>query len=90
MFVPKIRSWLPEKEVYRRNYGARDFYLCGQAGQLEIDIQSAVKKAIKTGGHSDEETEAIFGTMVRFLRVEFSYFSFYKIKICFILSFFHF
>jgi sulfite reductase alpha subunit-like flavoprotein len=40
------------------------FYLCGQAGQLEIDIQSAIKKAIKTGGHSDEETEAIFGTMV--------------------------
>jgi len=40
------------------------FYLCGQAGQLEIDVQNAIKNAIKHGGGTDEEVEAEFAKMV--------------------------
>jgi len=40
------------------------FYLCGQAGQLEIDVQNAIKKAIKVHGATDEEVEAEFAKMV--------------------------
>jgi homodimeric pyruvate:ferredoxin (flavodoxin) oxidoreductase len=40
------------------------FYLCGQAGQLEVDVQNAIKKAIKHGGGTDEEVEAEFAKMV--------------------------
>ena len=31
------------------------FYLCGQAGQLEVDVRSALMAAIKEGGNMNEE-----------------------------------
>ena len=31
------------------------FYLCGQAGALEIDVENAIKKAIKSTGKYDED-----------------------------------
>jgi len=34
------------------------FYLCGQAGQLEIDVENAIKKAVQAGGEFGEEAAA--------------------------------
>jgi len=40
------------------------FYLCGQAGQLEIDIQNAILNTIKVSGCSEEEAKAKFDEMI--------------------------
>jgi sulfite reductase alpha subunit-like flavoprotein len=40
------------------------FYLCGQAGQLEIDVENAIKKAVKhSTSMSDEEAQKFVDDM---------------------------